>query len=54
MIEKYIAYKTWWYKYQAQYSLDHSFCCHTEEEAFEQHVKDMGLYNLMETLSNWD
>jgi len=46
-MQKYREYKLWWIHYKAPVG-------DIEEEAFEQHIKGMTLYELMEILSNWD
>lgn len=48
-MDKYKEYKAWWIKHGSLQNTDG-----VREEMFEQHVNDMSLYELMETLSNWD
>ena len=52
-MKAYIEYKAWWIEYQAPDYIPSSYWGKTPEEAFKQHVKDMGLYELMETLLDW-
>jgi len=47
-------YKKWWIKHQASYEIPSLYYGDTPESAFRQHIKDMGLYDLMETLENWE
>ena len=51
MMDGYKSYKEWWMKYEAPYKTDNLGC--TDEEAFAQHIKDMDLYEIMETLADW-
>ncbi len=50
-MKAYLDYKEWW--------LDHVFPAFSEslylngEQAFKEHVNDMGLYGLMEKLCEW-
>jgi hypothetical protein len=53
MCETYLKYKDWWMEYESPHKVPSGYWGNTGEEAFEQHVKDMGLYELMETLANW-
>ena len=46
-------YKKWWMKHQAPYEIPSLYYGDTPESAFRQHIKDMGLYDLMETLEDW-
>jgi hypothetical protein len=49
-MESYRKYKEWWIKYQAPYYVPSLYYGETAESAFEQHIKNMGLYELMEIL----
>ena len=44
-MEEYLAYKKWWMENEAPQKMD------WPHKAFAQHVKDIGLYYLMETLA---
>jgi hypothetical protein len=52
-MNEYLSYKAWWLQHQAPHKVPSSYWGATPEEAFAQHVKDLGLYDLMETLANW-
>jgi hypothetical protein len=52
-MEVYTHYKEWW-KNWACPELPSLYWGSTKEEAFEQHIKDLGLYGLMEKLSTWE
>ena len=49
-MESYRNYKEWWIKYQAQHYVPSLHYGETSESAFEQHIKGMNLYELMEIL----
>ena len=53
MCNSYLNYKEWWISYEAPSKIPSVYWGNTSDEAFEQHVKNMGLYRLMETLVNW-
>lgn len=54
MKKAYLAYKEWYIEHVYQ-SLDHErFSAMTREEAFEDHLNELGLYGLMEKLCEWD
>lgn len=55
-MKTYIAYKKWWIDTQAQYYYNSPYYNKhdTPEELFTQHIENLGLYGLMETLCNWD
>jgi hypothetical protein len=53
MKKAYIDYKTWWQTTQCP-ELPSLYFGSTKEQAFEQHVKNLGLYNLMEVLAYWE
>ncbi len=53
-MKAYTAYKTWWIEHQAPNLVPSLYWGQTAEEAFRQHIADMGLYKLMETLVDWD
>jgi hypothetical protein len=44
-MKAYIAYKEWWTNVHRH---------NEDEETFEQHVEDLGLYKLMEILVDWE
>jgi hypothetical protein len=46
-------YKKWWIKHEAPHHIPSLYYGDTPEIAFRQHIKDMGLYDLMETLEYW-
>ena len=52
-MKAYIAYKKWWMEYEAPSRIPSSYWGDTPEQAFRQHVTDMGLYRLMEMLAEW-
>jgi hypothetical protein len=49
-MKEYIEYKEWWMENEAKYKIPSLYWGATAEEAFEQHVRDLGLYELMEKL----
>ena len=53
-MKAYIAYKKWWIEHQAKDFIPSLYYGDDPEIAFRQHVKDMGLYQLMETLVDWE
>lgn len=53
-MKAYIAYKEWWIEFQASDLIPSLYWGDTPEDAFRQHIADMGLYKLMETLVDWD
>ena len=46
----YLAYKEWWIDNVAAAEVPSLYYGNTAEQAFKQHVNDLGLYNLMEKL----
>jgi hypothetical protein len=52
-MKEYREYKQWWIDNQAPQLVDSLYYGHNSEEAFKQHIKDLGLYKLMETLAVW-
>lgn len=52
-MKEYIAYKEWWITHHAPSLIPSLYWGETVEQAFKQHVNDMGLYRLMETLAVW-
>lgn len=52
-MESYRNYKTWWIQHVAPANIPSLYWGATAEAAFSQHVKDLGLYGLMETLADW-
>jgi hypothetical protein len=53
-MKAYKNYKEWWIKHQAPHNIPSLYYGDTPEIAFRQHISDMGLYKLMETLADWD
>ena len=53
-MKEYRDYKKWWIDTQATNFIPSSYYGYTRIEAFEQHIKDLGLFRLMEVLSEWD
>lgn len=52
-MKSYIAYKKWWIEHQSCHYVGSLYWGNTPEECFEQHIKDLSLYKLMETLASW-
>jgi hypothetical protein len=52
-MKAYLAYKQWWIDNVAPAEFPSEYFGDTPEQAFKQHVNDLGLYNLMETLCTW-
>lgn len=53
-MKEYRDYKKWWLDTQATNFIPSAYYGSTRIEAFEQHVKDLGLFRLMELLSDWN
>jgi len=53
-MSSYSQYKKWWMKHQAPHEIPSLYYGDTPESAFKQHIKDMSLYQLMETLEAWE
>lgn len=53
-MSSYSQYKKWWMKHQAPHEIPSLYYGDTPESAFKQHIKDMSLYELMETLEAWE
>jgi hypothetical protein len=53
-MKEYRDYKRWWIDTQATNFIPSSYYGSTRIEAFEQHIKDLGLFCLMELLSEWE
>ncbi len=53
-MQAYRKYRDWWMKYEAPHYVGNLFWGNTAEECFEQHIKNLGLYNLMENLLLWE
>lgn len=53
-MKAYTNYKRWWIETQAPQYMGTLYWGVTAEECFEQHVKDIGIYELFETLVSWD
>jgi hypothetical protein len=51
-MKEYIAYKAWWIQHQSPRCVASGQWPDTAEEAFEQHINDLGLYQLMEILTD--
>jgi hypothetical protein len=52
-MKAYIAYKEWWIQHVAPAEVPSLYYGDDAEQAFKQHVNDLGLYKLMEMLVNW-
>lgn len=52
-MKEYIAYKKWWIEYEAPHKVGSLYWGMDEEECFKQHIKDLGLYGLMEIIADW-
>lgn len=52
-MKAYKDYKAWWIEFQAPDHIPSLYWGNTPEKAFEQHIKNMNLYELMETLVDW-
>ena len=52
-MKAYAAYKKWWIECHAPSLIPSLYWGETPEHAFKQHIDDIGLYNLMETLVLW-
>jgi hypothetical protein len=50
----YVRYKQWWIKHEAQHNIPSLYYGDTPETAFRQHINGMSLYQLMETLEDWE
>ena len=53
-MKAYITYKAWWIEEKGFDYVPSCYWGQDPEEAFERHVKDLGLYELMETLAAWE
>lgn len=53
-MSNYARYKKWWMKHQAPHEIPSLYYGDTPESAFKQHIKDMSVYKLMETLEAWE
>lgn len=53
-MKAYLAYKEWWLSNVFPAESESLYFAFDNERAFEQHVKDLGLYRLMEKLCEWD
>ena len=51
-MKEYIEYKKWWMTWEAPSRVPILDSGETED-AFEQHINEIGLYQLMETLADW-
>lgn len=52
-MKTYMNYKKWWIENIAPRNIPTLYYGNTVESAFEAYVKGLGLYNLMETLADW-
>lgn len=52
-MKAYVSYKKWWIEFEAPSKIPSMYWGDTTEQAFRQHVTDMGLYQLMEMLATW-
>lgn len=52
-MSSYARYKQWWIKHEAPHVVPSLYYGDTPEIAFRQHIKDMSIYELMETLEDW-
>lgn len=52
-MKEYVAYKKWWIKHQAPHHIPSLFWGDDAETAFREHVNQMGLYQMLETLIDW-
>lgn len=52
-MKEYLAYKQWWIDNVAPAEFPSEYFGDTPEQAFKQHVNDLGLYGLMEALCIW-
>ena len=53
-MSNYARYKKWWIEYQAKDFIPSLYYGDDPETAFRQHVDGMSIYELMETLEDWD
>lgn len=53
-MKAYSNYKSWWIKHIAPANVPSLYWGETAEEAFKQHVTDLGVYGLMEILEDWN
>jgi hypothetical protein len=53
-MKAYEKYKSWWKEAQAPDLVPSAYWGEDADDAFKQHVKDLGLYDLMETLCRWE
>ena len=53
-MKAYEKYKRWWKRTQAPGLVPSAYWGENADDAFKQHVKDLGLYDLMEILSSWE
>ena len=52
-MKAYIDYKAWGIAFQAPHKIPSLYWGDDVEEAFAQHVNELGLYALMEQLAGW-
>ena len=53
-MSSYARYKQWWIKHEAPHLVPSLYYGDTPEIAFREHIKKMSLYELMETLQDWE
>ena len=53
-MSSYARYKKWWIEHQAKNFIPSLYYGDTPELAFKQHITDMSVYELMETLEAWE
>jgi hypothetical protein len=54
MMKTYKLYKEWWIETQAPSLVPSLYWGETSEEAFKYHIKNLGVYGLMEKLLEWE
>ena len=53
-MSSYARYKKWWIEHQAKDFIPSLYYGDTPEIAFREHIKNMSLFELMETLEDWE
>jgi hypothetical protein len=53
-MNSYARYKQWWIEHEAPHVVPSLYYGDTPEIAFREHIEKMGLYELMETLQDWE
>lgn len=54
MIKAYVEYKKWWIDWQSERTTIEEDFHVTREQAFEEHINNKTLYELMENLCDWE